>query len=301
MAELTLCVGATGAQGGSVARSLLRAGSRVRALTRNPTALAARRLAALGASVEQGDLSDLARLTELMEGCDSAFGVTSYWEHFGNEIAHGKNLVDAAVQAKLSHLVLSTLPSPERLSRGRMFVPHMESKAAIETYARNSPLCCSFVHVAFQFENFGGWFAPRVDRDGVLSIGFPCGEAPLAGVAIDDLGPVVVRIIRERARFRGETVAVVGDELRGEQLAAELSRGLGQEVRYTLEACEASAQLPTGAARELAAMFAFERRFAPSRRVEIEATRALFPGAQRFSTWVTRQSERLRSALGLSD
>lgn len=301
MAELTLCVGATGAQGGSVARGLLRAGGRVRALTRDPRSVAARRLRELGASVEQGDLSDLARLTELMDGCDSAFGVTSYWEHFGNEIAHGKNLVDAALQAKLGHLVLSTLPSPERLSRGRIFVPHMESKAAIEAYARNSQLCCSFVHVAFYFENFLGGFAPRVGRDGVLSLEFPRGATPLAAVAVEDLGPVIVRLLAERMRFRGQTVVVVGDELRGDQLASDLTRALGREVRPADDRAEATARQPSTRASELTAMFAFERQFAPCRKEEIAATRALFPEAQRFSTWLAHQVERLRSALGGPD
>lgn len=300
MAELTLCVGATGAQGGSVARSLLRSGRRVRALTRDPYGLPARELRALGASVERGDLSDLARLTELMEGCDSAFGVTNYWEHFGNEIGHGKNLVDAAMQANVGHLVLSTLPSPERLSRGCSFVPHMESKATIETYARNRPLACTFVHLAFYFENFLSWFAPRLGRDGGLSIDFPHGTTPLAAVAVEDLGPVLERILSERARFRGETVAVVADELCGAEVAAALTRALGREVRFLPRSGDDDARPTSAGADDLAARFAFDRDSRASHREEIEALRALFPEAQRFSSWVTKQAERLHGALGLS-
>ena len=65
-----LVVGATGAQGGSVARHLLRAGGyRVRCLTRNPGSPAAREFASLGAELVEGDLSNPASLHAALRGC----------------------------------------------------------------------------------------------------------------------------------------------------------------------------------------------------------------------------------------
>ena len=56
--KLFLVTGATGRQGGAVARHLLKRGHRVRALTRDPSKSAARALAGMGAEVVRGDLDD---------------------------------------------------------------------------------------------------------------------------------------------------------------------------------------------------------------------------------------------------
>ncbi|MDB4973129.1 MAG: hypothetical protein JWN48_1470 [Myxococcaceae bacterium] len=296
MADLTLCVGATGAQGGSLARSLLRAGRRVRALTRDPRSASARALHALGAEVVTGDLSDLSALSTAMQGCDSVFGVTNYWEHFGSEIVHGKNLVDAASQAQVGHLVLSTLPSPEALSQGSIAVPHMESKAAIEAYARRSRLCLTFVHVAFYYENFLSWFVPRPDRDGVLSFGFPQGAAKLAGVSVADVGPVVTQVLAQREHFAGATLGVVGDELPCDRYAEVLTQVLGRPVRYVHIERSEYAALPFLGASDLAAMFDLNRRFVPTRRDDLASTRALHPGAQSFVSWAEQHRAQLWEA-----
>ena len=56
--DVILITGATGKQGGAVARELLAAGHSVRAMTRHPDALPARELASLGAEVVRGDLDE---------------------------------------------------------------------------------------------------------------------------------------------------------------------------------------------------------------------------------------------------
>ena len=63
-----LVAGATGQQGGAVARHLLAAGWPVRALTRDSDGPAAQALANQGASVVQGDLADRASLDRVLEG-----------------------------------------------------------------------------------------------------------------------------------------------------------------------------------------------------------------------------------------
>jgi uncharacterized protein YbjT (DUF2867 family) len=56
--RLILVFGATGSQGGAVARRLLDRGFRVRALTRDPQKPEAQALAEQGAEVVQGDMDD---------------------------------------------------------------------------------------------------------------------------------------------------------------------------------------------------------------------------------------------------
>jgi uncharacterized protein YbjT (DUF2867 family) len=64
-------VGATGKQGGAVARSLLERGHEVRAVTRNTDSLKAKELAKAGATLVTASLEDTAALTKALEGATS--------------------------------------------------------------------------------------------------------------------------------------------------------------------------------------------------------------------------------------
>jgi uncharacterized protein YbjT (DUF2867 family) len=295
--SVTLVTGATGAQGGGVARSLLAEGRKVRIFTRHGDSAGASALRALGAEVAVGDLADVPALVRAMKGCDSVFGLTNFWEHFGCETVHGKNIVDAARQSGVTHLVMSTLPSSLTVSGGEITVPHLESKAEMEVYARQSGVPSTFVHVAFYFDNFLTFFPPRAGEDGVLAFGFPQGETRLAGVAVEDVGPVVAAIFRDRARFLGQVVGIVGEELRGDEYAAILTRAIGREVRYTHIAREVFAGFGFPGAEDLAAMFDLNRRFILSRQADITLTRSLNPAAQSFERWATANRDRLSTVL----
>lgn len=292
MSETTLVTGATGAQGGAVARTLLDRGQRVRAVTRSAESPAAKTLAALGAEVVACDLSDVCALARAAEGCTRMFGVTNFWEHFGTEALHGKNIVDAARDAKIQHLVLSTLPSSLELSGGRIEVPHFESKATVERYARERGVPATFVHVAFYFENFISFFPPRGD-----AFGFPQGDTPLAGIAVEDLGPAVASIFANRAEWLGQTVGIVGEELTGSAYADVLSSVLDRKVQYSHVDPEAYAALGFPGAADLAAMFDLNRRFIPTRANDIAVTRSLVPNAQNFETWAEKNREKILAAM----
>jgi len=71
--------GATGQQGGAVARRMLAEGWRVRALTRDPSKPQAQELASLGAKVVPGDMEQRAELEAAFQGADAVFSVQNYW------------------------------------------------------------------------------------------------------------------------------------------------------------------------------------------------------------------------------
>lgn len=75
-----LVAGATGQQGGAVARALLSRGHRVKALTRKPDSEAGRRLAAAGAEVVAGDLGDAASVVKAASGVDTMFLMGNSYE-----------------------------------------------------------------------------------------------------------------------------------------------------------------------------------------------------------------------------
>jgi uncharacterized protein YbjT (DUF2867 family) len=295
-----LVTGATGHQGGSVARSLLARGHTVLAVTRNTGSEAARALEAAGAQIAIGDLGDAARLRELVSSVDVVFGLTNYWEHFGGEVNQGKNLVDACIERKEVHLILSTLASAAEATKGEIRVPHTETKREIERYAIDRGAEATFVHVAYYYENFLSWFAPKRAPDGSLSFGFPQGDTPLAAVSAGDVGPVVVSLIEEGRPVRGRTFGIVADEQPCAAYAAVMSRVIGEPVRYQHIPREVFASFGFPGAEDLAAMFDFQRRFVGSRRADIEETRRRHRKALTFEAWAEANAPALRRLVSVS-
>ncbi|KAK0641930.1 NAD(P)-binding protein [Cercophora newfieldiana] len=156
--KLICVIGATGNQGGSVARRFLQ-DSRfaVRALTRNPGSPAAQALKDLGAEVVQAELEDVESLKSAFQGANIIFSVTQYWEPFFRpdcrakaaelgiscrkyaydvEYRQGKNIADAAATVVDSlddnGFLVSTLSHAGKATSGKMTeVYHFDSKADI--------------------------------------------------------------------------------------------------------------------------------------------------------------------------
>ncbi|MEO7359054.1 MAG: NmrA family NAD(P)-binding protein, partial [Gemmatimonadaceae bacterium] len=81
-------IGATGAQGGSLAQAILDDASHefaCRAITRNPESDAARLLLTKGSEVIAADLDDIDSLVAAFTGAHGVFCVTNFWEHFSGE------------------------------------------------------------------------------------------------------------------------------------------------------------------------------------------------------------------------
>jgi uncharacterized protein YbjT (DUF2867 family) len=287
VSELPVVVvtGATGSQGGSVARHLLASGRwGVRALTRTPASDAACDLRSAGAEVVQGDFGDAESLRKACTGTAALFLVTNYWSQGGEaEYRHGRNMVEAALDAGIGHIVYSSLPETTRRSGGAFSVAHHDSKARLESELREQSAPASFVQPATYYENWAlRWLKPGAD--GSLSFGLPHGDTPLAALAIEDLGGVVVAMLDAGERFHGVTVPVVGDLRPPTSYAEILTQVLGLSVRYIDMPREVYAASRPGA-RELAAMFEFSRVYLGDRTADLRRSRKLFPEIQTFEQW----------------
>lgn len=295
-----LVMGATGAQGGGVARHLLERGRfAVRALTRKPEGERARALAAAGAEVVRGDLDDRTSLERALKDCYGVFGVTNFWEHYERELEHGHNLIDAVAASDVEHFVFSTLPHIEKATGGELRSPHFDLKAELEDRARALELPATFVHVAFYFDNFIHFFPPRPEEDGRYVFGFPQGNTRLAGVAAGDVGGVVAEIFQRPTQFMGRALYVVGDDLTPDEYAAAMTRAVGAPVAYRHIPREIFAELGFPGADDLADMFEFYRTRVPNRQADLVNSRALYPRMQSFSAWAERNREALAEAIGL--
>jgi len=297
--ETILVTGATGAQGGSVARHLLaKGGYAVRCLTRNPDSEKATALKQAGAELVRGDFEDLDSLRAALDGCHGVFGVTNFWEHFGKEYEQGKNLVDAVAAAEsVKHFVFSTLPGAKKISGGELYVPHFDIKAQLEDHARERGLPATFVHVAFYYENFLTFFPPQKQPNGTFAFGFPQGDTPLAALAIEDLGGVVAPIFEKPDEFIGKTVGVVGDDLPAAQYAEIMTRVLGKPIVYNYVPREVFATFGFPGADDLANMFDFNRRFIPNRVAALAESRRLYPAMQTFEVWLGANKDKFADLL----
>jgi len=160
MSKLIAVCGATGNQGGSVARLLLQSPNvyQVRALTRDPQSQAAQELARLGAEVVKTDLTIPSDVTEALKGCWGVFAVTNFYDPKikndpSSEERQGKNLVDAAIAAGVTCFVWSTLPSSRKISGGRLVSQIYEGKYQVDDYIREKGLPASFLYTGNFFEN----------------------------------------------------------------------------------------------------------------------------------------------------
>ena len=133
--RLVLVTGATGQQGGSVARRLLDGGFRVRGITRNTESDAAKELIVLGAEVVHAEFSDTESLSAALEGVDAVFAMTTPFEAgVDAETAQGVALIDAAAAAGVDHFVYSSVASADKATG----VPHFDSKYRVEELRNTS-------------------------------------------------------------------------------------------------------------------------------------------------------------------
>ncbi|MEU5534421.1 NmrA/HSCARG family protein [Streptomyces sp. NPDC020362] len=219
-----LVVGATGRQGGAVARHLLAAGRQVRALTRNPVKPAARALADQGAQVVAGDLGDADSLRDALADAQAVFCVTQFFEAgYEGEVAQGRLMVDLAAHAGVGHFVFSSVGSADKNTG----IPHFDSKYEIERYLARSSLPFTVLRPVFLMEN---WEGRRQEiMDGFLETPLSP-DRPVQQVGVDDIGAFALLALSRPDEWKGRSVDLAGDELSTAQSADVFARVLQRPV-----------------------------------------------------------------------
>jgi uncharacterized protein YbjT (DUF2867 family) len=310
--KIIAVVGATGQQGGGLARAILDdpAGRfALRALTRRPDSDAAKALADRGAEIVAADLDDEASLTTALEGAYGAFFVTAFWEYNSveREQAQARAMAAAAKAAGLQHVIWSTLPDTrehipmddERAPtlHGKYKVPHFDGKGEADSFFVDAGVPTTNLSTTFFFESFLDFFRPARGEDGTLALSLPMADRKLAGIAAEDIGRTAFGIFERGIELVGHTVTISGENLTGEQYAAAFSKELGEDVVYQALPLEVVRQLPHPAADDLANMFfcyaEHEDAFAGVR--DPDQVRTLNPRLQDFSTWLANNHDKFTS------
>jgi uncharacterized protein YbjT (DUF2867 family) len=226
--RLVLVAGATGRQGGAVARSLLNRGFRVRALTRDPQKPAAQALAQQGADVVQGDMDDRFAMDRVLEGAYGVFSVQNFGETGPEgEVKQGKILADAAKVAGIQHFVYSSVGSSYRETG----ILHFESKWRIEKHVREVGLPYTILRPVFFMHNW------EMMREQILARGTLAQpldpDKTLQQVAAEDLGAFAALAFERPDEWLGREVDLAGDEQTMPEIAGTFSRVTGREIHYS--------------------------------------------------------------------
>jgi uncharacterized protein YbjT (DUF2867 family) len=280
--KLTVLVtGATGKQGGHLVRELLGRGHAVRALTRKPESPAATALAERGVTIVPGNFDDRATLERAARGADTVFAMATPFESGEQtETREGINLVGAASNVGVSHLVYSSVAGADRATG----IPHFDSKFAIEEEIRRSGVPFTIVAPVSFMENFlTDWLAAGIAK-GSIAMALPATRR-LQQIAVADIAQFAALVIERRESFLGKRIEIASDELTIPAVAAAISEVLGRHIDYTA--------LPVDSVRQwsddLARMFEWFDRVGYD--ADIVGLRSLYPEVDwhRFSTWAREQ------------
>jgi uncharacterized protein YbjT (DUF2867 family) len=278
-----LVIGATGQQGGAVARELLARGRAVHALVRDLATPAAQSLRSAGAALVLGDLDDPASLRNAMNGVHGVFLVLNMMtgpyvtlDGVAAEERRGTMVAEIANKIGVGHLVYSSIYGAD-LHTG---IVHVESKGRIEEHIRALDLPATVLRPASFMENFGTFSRPQVvDGELVVSLALRP-ETPLAMTATRDIGAFAAIAFDRPARFIGRHIRIVGDDLTGPAIAATLGTACGLPARFQ--------QVPIERLRafdaHVAQMFEwFDERDAD--KPDYAALHADHPGLMTLATW----------------
>jgi len=231
-----LVTGATGRQGGAVARHLLAHKVPVRILTRDPQNAAARALADAGALIVQGDFDDKPSLRRALEGVSGLFAMqTPYEAGVDREVFHGLQLADAAIEAGVDQIVYSSVAAADTATG----VPHFESKGEIERHiARLKFRTTTILRPVFFMEMLLSPGNLRTLADSRIALCLKP-ATKVAMIAVEDIALMAVAAFLEPETWNAKAITLAGDVADFLDVAAAFSDALGRPIHY--------AQIPAGA------------------------------------------------------
>lgn len=309
--KIIAILGATGSQGGGLARAILadRMGPyAARVLTRDPKSEKAQALAKLGAEVVKCDANAATSLRQGFQGAYGAFCVTFFWEHFlpDKEIAQATAMANAAKQAGVQHVIWSTLEDtrlkiplkdkrmPTLMERYK--VPHFDAKGECDRIFQQSGSPTTYLRTSFYWENFIYFdMGPKRRPDGSIMLSLPLEDKRLPGIGAEDIGRCALGIFRKGVETIGQTIGIAGEHLTGPQMAAAMSRATGQEIKYQPMTPAQYRETDFAIAKDIGNMFQytneFNNEYCAAR--NIETSRSLNSDLQSFDRWLAVNQARI--------
>ena len=304
-----LITGATGNQGGAVIKALLQRAETPRsnetatefpfeilAVTRDASSPSSQALAASSPNIKliQGDLNDPSALFTAAHNAteNPIWGVFSVQAKPTGDVSieekQGKNLIDAAVDAKVSFFVYSSVDrGGVKSSQNPTSVPHWATKHRVEKHLEETAPKAGMQYAVLRptcfMENLTDDFAGRAMAGAWAAV---LKEKPLQLVATKDIGWFGAEAFRRPDEFAGRYISLVGDEVTFEQANEVFRDKFGKEMPAT-NGCVAKGLL--GLVRSLGAMFAYLK--TGELGADVGELREMNPGLMNLGTWLERESQ----------
>lgn len=221
-----LIFGATGRQGGSVAKALLKAGWSVRAFVRDAVGPASIALRDAGVELVSGSFEDTSKIRAAMKDTHGIFSVLPANLAADAEVRYGISIADLAAEIGVTHFVYSSGASVGDRLTG---VARFDAKQRIEAHIRELPIIATIVRPMIFMEmlvrpGFG------LDKGRLLSLIRP--EHSIQLTAVEDIGKFVAAIFADKTRFGGVTLKIASDRVLGRDLEAVFSDVAGRPISY---------------------------------------------------------------------
>jgi uncharacterized protein YbjT (DUF2867 family) len=221
-----LITGATGKQGGAVARELSARGWSLRALTRKPDSDAAKALAKQGVQIVTGDLDDQASLKKALQGAWGVWAVQSPFEvGVEREEEQGQRLAKLAREAGVHHYVYTSVGSAHR----KTGIPHFESKFHIEETVRGLGFPSHvIIRPVYFMENLASPWSLQGDK-------LMAGLKPTTSVqmiAVEDIGKYGALAFERAGELNRAEIDIAGDAATMPAAAAVLSEAMGKRIEF---------------------------------------------------------------------
>lgn len=221
-----LVFGATGRQGGSVAKALLKVGWPVRALVLDSTKTASLQLRNAGVELVQGSFEDTKVIRTAMKDAYGVFSVLPGNLAAEDEVRHGISIANIAAETGINHFVYSSGASVGNELTG---VPRFDAKPRIEAHIRQLDMTTTIIRPMIFMEmlvrpGFG------LDQGRLVSLIRPDHSIQLT--AVEDIGRFVAAVLADKSRFGRATLKIASDRLTGPELEAAFSEAAGRPITY---------------------------------------------------------------------
>jgi uncharacterized protein YbjT (DUF2867 family) len=205
--RIIVVTGATGRQGGAVARALLKDGWHVRAFTRDASSQKAQALSALGAEIMQGDMNDRRSLEAAIGGAYGVFSVQNPMiSGMEGEIKQGKLVGDVAKAADVQHFVYASAGIGKPTGIGSW-----DSKLEVESHLKvlNIPLTI-LRPMAFMELMTDKAYYPQVSMWYLMPklMGV---TRTLGWISVEDVGAIAAKVFAAPERYIGQDIRLASD------------------------------------------------------------------------------------------